>query len=365
MNLTIDTADANNHYLGLFGQINSSAAQVKNLGIDNAIIIGGSGSGYLGGLCGDNYQGTISNCYVTGQVAGGGNLGGLCGRIYHGTISNCYATGQVTGTAPTGSSNIGVLCGENYYGTINNSYAAGQVVIVGNFSRWLGGLCGENYAGTISGCFATGQVTSGIYSQDIGGLCGYNVTNSSISNCYSTVQVTCGPGSTAVGGLCGWNRSSTISNCYSTGLVTVYGPINSGGGFCGANLDGSFTACFWDVNTSGQTTSAGGTGKTTVQMQTQSTFTDAGWDFVWETVNGPNDIWAICEGVSYPKLAWQYVVGDSDIDLDVDFIDFALMGEKWREADETLYCGGTDLTGDGWVDWDDLDALVENWLLGP
>jgi hypothetical protein len=38
------------------------------------------------------------------------------------------------------------------------------------------------------------------------------------------------------------------------------------------------------------------------------------------------------------------------------------MGLKWLQADSPLYCGGTDLTGDGLVDLDDLDAFVENWL---
>jgi len=39
-------------------------------------------------------------------------------------------------------------------------------------------------------------------------------------------------------------------------------------------------ASFWDTQTSLQLTSAEGVGKTTVQMQTASTFTNAGWDFV-------------------------------------------------------------------------------------
>jgi hypothetical protein len=56
---------------------------------------------------------------------------------------------------------------------------------------------------------------------------------------------------------------------------------------------------FWDVETSGKTTSRGGTGKTTTEMQTASTFLDAGWDF--------DDIWMICEGVDYPRLQWQNI----------------------------------------------------------
>ena len=51
------------------------------------------------------------------------------------------------------------------------------------------------------------------------------------------------------------------------------------GGFCGYNDDFSYS-CFWNIETSGWSTSAGGVGKTTAQMKTKSTFTDVGWDFV-------------------------------------------------------------------------------------
>ncbi len=40
-------------------------------------------------------------------------------------------------------------------------------------------------------------------------------------------------------------------------------------------------------------------------MQTATTFLDAGWDFVGETVNGPNDVWKIVEDQTYPLLSWQ------------------------------------------------------------
>jgi predicted secreted protein len=68
---------------------------------------------------------------------------------------------------------------------------------------------------------------------------------------------------------------------------------------------GTASGCFWDIETSGRTTSDGGEGKTTAEMQTASTFLDAGWDFVGETVNGPNDVWKIAEGLDYPRLWWE------------------------------------------------------------
>ena len=64
---------------------------------------------------------------------------------------------------------------------------------------------------------------------------------------------------------------------------------------------------FWDIEPSGQEYSRGGTGKSTAKMQMQSTFTDAGWDFVDESVNGTEDIWWILEGQDYPRLWWEKV----------------------------------------------------------
>jgi hypothetical protein len=59
------------------------------------------------------------------------------------------------------------------------------------------------------------------------------------------------------------------------------------------------------VETSGLSSSDGGTGKTTGDMQTTSTFLEAGWDFVDETANGTEDIWWILEGQDYPRLWWE------------------------------------------------------------
>jgi hypothetical protein len=222
---------------------------------------------------------------------------------------------------------------------------------------FAGALAAENRGGIVNQCYSTGLVKASDWH---GGLIGHNYSGT-ISNCYSHCSVRFFPPfSFYSGGIAGDNSTTdaVIINCYSTGKVS-----GVSGGLIGENY-GSVIASFWDVNTSGQTTSAGGTGKTTTQMQTQSTFTDSGWDFVWETANGPNDIWAICEGVSYPKLAWQFIAGDSDNDKDVDFADFAPLANKWMQADSNLYCGGADLTGDGWVDLADLGELANNWLKG-
>ncbi len=68
---------------------------------------------------------------------------------------------------------------------------------------------------------------------------------------------------------------------------------------------GQMLGCFWDTGTSSQPESAGGTGRTTAEMQTSGTFVGAGWDFAGETANGAKDIWWILDGKDYPRLWWQ------------------------------------------------------------
>jgi len=79
---------------------------------------------------------------------------------------------------------------------------------------------------------------------------------------------------------------------------------NHYGGLVGYSLEASVASSFWNTETSGQGTSAAGTGLTTAQMQDINTYLDAGWDFVNETANGTQDIWAMSEDINdgYPYL---------------------------------------------------------------
>jgi hypothetical protein len=82
-------------------------------------------------------------------------------------------------------------------------------------------------------------------------------------------------------------------------------------------------ASFWDIETSGEPNSAGGTGKTTAEMKTMSTFTDAGWDFV--------EIWGIGENQTYPFLRTE-PAGDSNHDKKVDLLDLAILASHWLQG---------------------------------
>ncbi|MCX5646608.1 MAG: hypothetical protein NTZ17_18295 [Phycisphaerae bacterium] len=295
-------------YVGLFG-ILERGAEVKNLGVVDVNIVASEGS--AGGLGGWNY-GHLTNCYSTGAVSGTGwFVGGLVGYNRAGALTDCYSRAAVSGTR-----NVGGLVGGNgshygFGGPVTRCYSTGAVT----GTLWcVGGLIGIN-VNDVTRCHSASVVTG---ASAVGGLVGQNCGNVRIgcfsgrlAECYSTGQVS---GDDGVGGLVGANGGD-MTHCYSTGRVSgrgdnvgglmgstsVWLPTSSGG----AQLDGTAMNCFWDTQTSCQTTSAGGIGKTTAQMQTAKTFLDAGWDFVAETKNGTADIWWILEGKDYPHLWWE------------------------------------------------------------
>ena len=69
----------------------------------------------VGGLVGENGgDGTVSNCYSSGDVISYDNVaGGLVGGNY-GTVSNSYSTGSVTGSSQVGGL-VGVGTGSNSF----------------------------------------------------------------------------------------------------------------------------------------------------------------------------------------------------------------------------------------------------------
>jgi hypothetical protein len=152
-----------------------------------------------------------------------------------------------------------------------------NVNITGNTN--VGGLVGENYNGNISNSYSTGNVTG---EQEVGGLVGEN-NNGNISNSYSTGNVTGELG--YVGGLVGENyNDGNISNSYSTGNVTAEAYV---GGLVGYN-DGTVSNSYWDTEATGQSSSEGGNGLTTSQMQGSSADGNMNFDFTstWSTVEG-------------------------------------------------------------------------------
>ena len=156
----------------------------------------------------------------------------------------------------------------------------------------VGGLVGYSYDSTISNCYFTGSVKGVNY---VGGLAGYSNVSSNISDSFSGGNV---EGASYVGGLTGYNRNtSSIDSSFSACLVAGSGTGDYIGGLVGRNTS-TVTASYWDTETSGMSDSAGGTGVTTEQMKTMTTFT--GWDISEE--QDAFSTWYIDPGNDYPRL---------------------------------------------------------------
>ncbi len=276
--LYIDRPSRN--YTGFFGKVRN--CELQNIRFENCSI---TGAMCVGALAGDGSNIYVSGCYVDGTVSGSEYVGSVVGH--------------------TGDDSLIQNCSSNGSATSSGRQVAGITAYLGQLS-------------SIKRCCNTAQVYSPSRCGGIAGLC---AGNSSIQCCYNTGAII---GDSIMGGIVGKTYGTSFVQCYSTGYVSS--GTNSGG-LSGQSSGSSYNACFWNVESSYQSTSAGGIGLTRAEMNTLSTYTDAGWDFVSETANGTNDYWDMDiygdAYYRYPSLAWEdgdaqylYVPSGSGIESD-------------------------------------------------
>ena len=136
--------DSGVNNIGLFGGLGSSG-KISNVGVVDSYFCGYQ---FVGGVCGAKY-GAMENCYSASTVSGTESVGGVCGNNFNGKLLNCYNTGAVIGTG-----------------------------------WYIGGVCGiVNNGGTIQNCYSTGTV-GGSSDSSVGAVCGMNNRRGTISNCY-------------------------------------------------------------------------------------------------------------------------------------------------------------------------------------
>lgn len=203
--------------------------------------------------------GALSNIKLINATVSGLNYVGILSGFCHSTVYNCSATGTVSGYD-----------------------------LVGGLVGFMKKNMNQSYANVAVSCTSSSNTSAG------GGLIGNLDTYVNIRNCYALGAVTA-TNASYVGGLIGMvPYESNVYSSYSTGSVSSSG--TNVGGFIGGLDDNGGSAsiiedCYWDTQTSGLNISAGGTGKTTAEMQTQSSYTN--WDF--------DRIWGISVG-NYPVL---------------------------------------------------------------
>ncbi len=303
-NLTINRPTTSRS-VGLFGYT-YSLSRIHNVGLKNAQI---AGNDFVGALAGWSW-GMVSSCFVEeGNIQGSDSVGGLAGGQYGLTVESyaeniyvtgssyvgglvgysgddilsCHSTGRVSGATAVGGL-VGILSTERF---IVSAYSNCEVMGSGDK---VGGLVGNSERMIIELSYALGDVRG---ASGVGGLVGsgYGIT---IENSYAGGDVV---GTSNVGGLLGedWrqnlgSRETIIENSYAK--AQVVGSSTTGGLIGKEAWSISVQKSYWDVEISGQSTSDGGEGRITADMQQHSTFT--GWDFT--------SIWFLRSGYTYPLL---------------------------------------------------------------
>lgn len=288
--LTIDFPEYS--YVGLFSVV-VLGGEVRNLGLENPVITGGSRS--VGALAGSCNAAVITNCYASDVLiscaaqSSGLNLGGLVGAAVDSNIDSSYVTGAVLGD------NV-----DNVGGLVGWQKALEKECIVSNC--WA--VCivrGEKFVGGLAGRMISWHPNDfdTFYNWE-DGTCHWS--ESIVRNCFSAGAVMLLTTYGRAGGLAGATSGGTVQDCYSAARIIRQnsGEADIGGLIGREGPSGDFieltesvdlilehpstiTASFWDVEASRLSVSAAGTGWPTAQMQQQSAFTAAGWDFeaVW------------------------------------------------------------------------------------
>ena len=259
---------------------------------------------------------------------------------FAGSFDGCgYNISELTIDA-TGTSNdyLGLFGQIANGGSVKNLTMTEVTIRAGLNSGAVGGLAGSNGpiyevedGGLVQNCSTEGAITGTSFLM-AGGLVGMNFGH--IDGCYSTASIAAdgtfsGELTPAFGGLVGMNASS-ISSCYAVSeIANDYGVS---GAMVGINTTSAVIAnSYWDIETTGEPNMCGNPedpncdnsyGKTTSQLQQQSTFT--GWDFI--------GVWNIGENQTYPYLR-TVPAGDINKDKTVNFLDVAILGEKWMKEE--------------------------------
>ena len=141
----------NNSYSTSSGLFDRIRGTVQNVKIANARITGYS---MTGGIVGDIYTGSVSNCHVAHNVAihiasrGAANVGGIVGMNFNGTVTGCTSAAVITCDVTTDCASFGGIVGHNSSDcTVSGCTATG--VIVPDVSN-AGAVTGTN-KGTVSG----------------------------------------------------------------------------------------------------------------------------------------------------------------------------------------------------------------------
>ena len=268
---------------------------------------------------------------VTAADSGGLYWNGGAGWIPLGNISHGAFTGEFQGRGQVISHLFINNSARVYLGLFGAIGRGGrisglgleQVSISSSATPIAGSIAGSN-TGTITASYARGTISSNVGSSGnalTGGLVGYNGLAATVQASYANVTVSNrhSRASAIAGGLVGQNEGN-IQASYATGAVSVHGTtrFTRAGGLVGRQLrNGRVTNSYWDTETSGLASSAGGTGQSSSALQTPSGYAGiyANWNLNLDGVAGGDNPWYFGAANQYPILVYG-MARDYDTDND-------------------------------------------------
>lgn len=263
---------------GLFGFVHRDAV-VSNLRIADSYI---HGSGASGGICGECYDGLITDCESSAVVISSGwsvQAGGITGILSgsNGQLFRCTNSGQVTGESYPDEYGVmyncytGGVCGNVTSAKIDSCYNDGHVLadgwgtaggISGGVSggaqvRWsvhrghvsstvkayIGGIVGNN-SQTIMYCKNEGEVAATVKGSCLGGIAGYCGWNSNILDSENNADIISEVDSVFVGGIVGNMEGGNnygnyytpkVYRCTNNAVIRTTDTQSQAGGISGKN----------------------------------------------------------------------------------------------------------------------------------
>ena len=180
--------DATLFSAGLFGRIEGGS--VKNLGLTDVNITSGGRTGAVTAILGN---GSVEQCYSTGNIKGKAFVGGLVGHVdKKSRVARSYSSATVTGENYVG----GVVGDADGGSTVTLTYYSGEEV-KGNEA--VGGVAGGaiGRGSSVTNSYSTGKIACG---SNCGGVIGKVLDGATVTNTYATGEVS---GRTRVGGIAG------------------------------------------------------------------------------------------------------------------------------------------------------------------
>ncbi|MGD9639011.1 MAG: GLUG motif-containing protein, partial [Alphaproteobacteria bacterium] len=250
----------------------------------------------------------------------------LAGNYY---LANDIDCSSISNFQPIACSGIvhfsGIFDGRNH--RISN-------LTINNMNHWHTGIFCSVVGGEIKN---VGVVNANVSGLNNGAVFAANISSSNISNSYVTGNVS---SVLSAAGFAVNISNTTITNCYSTAKVSGDGAYV--GGLAGNASNSTAINTYWDMEASGQTTSALGEGKTTAEMKKQTTFENWGFD---------NSLWCIREGITYPNFcssfSWNLITNCNELqnmrnnlsanyqlanDIDCSSLNFDPIGQSFPNA---------------------------------